>query len=63
MDLSTIRQINGLLDPSLIPIEKLGARVLPFIASTSAAAIVLYRVLCRLHQFLGIETVSFLPNS
>lgn len=63
MDLSTIRQINGLLDPSLIPIEKLGARVLPFIAPTARQLLFSIGFLCRLHQFLGIETVSFLPNS
>jgi hypothetical protein len=58
-----LHQINGLLDPSLIPIEKLSRRRFTVFSLQRQRSSLLFSIRsCRLRQFLWIEAFSFLPN-
>jgi hypothetical protein len=65
MDLSTERQINGRIDPSLIPQSRnLHAECgSVFSLQQHRSLVSSMRFLGRRHQFLRIEGFSFLPYS
>lgn len=64
MDLSTVRQIIGLLDPSLIPIEKLSRRWLPSSRSSNSAALpVLDQVHVACISFFGSKRSPFFQTA